>query len=517
MPKISVVMPVYNGEKYLREAMDSILGQTYTDFEFIIIDDGSKDSSAEIVRSYDDPRIRFHQNEHNMGVAATLNRGLDLATGEYIARMDADDISLPERFAKQVAYMDEHPEVAVCGCDIELFGARYEKRIFAREPKQMRADMFFSCGLAHPTAMMRGELFGPGGFRYNEQFSKMEDYALWLEVLEKHDISCMPEVLLKYRIHPGQVTNSTGPEVCAQAQRLKERQLKKLRVETCGEKYDAFVKYCGGTALSESETAALIVYLRMLSEANANAKLYDVNGFKVSLDAVKRRALDRLPVRQAARTAAAAGENGAAYTVGRFVRGRRATLMSVVSAARKRSHLKNHHLTIISNNCWGGFIYQKYGLKYSTPTIGLYIPGDDFVRFCANLHEYLNKELSFIAWERARLYPQIGAGEAYPVALLGDVEIYFMHYRSEDEAREKWERRKKRINPDRLIFKLSQRECCTQEDVEAFLSLPLEHKICFAYDEVPGAVHIPELRDLAGDETALVEKYFNELDYLNRL
>ena len=122
MPRISVIMPAYNAEKYIREAIDSILAQTYTDFEFIIIDDASTDATASIVESYSDERIRFFRNEHNMGVANTLNRGLDLAVGEYIARMDSDDISLPERFAKQVEFMDTHTDVIVCGSNAIVFG-----------------------------------------------------------------------------------------------------------------------------------------------------------------------------------------------------------------------------------------------------------------------------------------------------------------------------------------------------------------------------------------------------------
>ena len=125
-------MPAYNAEKYINEAIDSILAQTFTDFEFIIIDDGSTDSTCAIVESYSDSRIRFFKNEHNLGVAATLNRGLDLARGEYIARMDADDISLPTRFEKQAAYMDSHPDVVVCGTGVECFGARHETRFFFR-------------------------------------------------------------------------------------------------------------------------------------------------------------------------------------------------------------------------------------------------------------------------------------------------------------------------------------------------------------------------------------------------
>src|SRR2546423_6687976 len=114
-PRVSVLMPVYDVAKYLREAIDSILGQTFTDFEFIIIDDASTDRSAEIINSYNDPRIRFIQNEKNVGLIATLNRGLDLAYGEYLARMDQDDVSLPERLAKQVAFMETASDVAASG------------------------------------------------------------------------------------------------------------------------------------------------------------------------------------------------------------------------------------------------------------------------------------------------------------------------------------------------------------------------------------------------------------------
>ena len=114
-PKVTVLMPVYNCEKYLRESIESILNQTFKDFEFLIINDGSSDKSAEIVESYNDNRINFVQNEKNIGLAASLNRGLDIAKGEYIARMDADDISLPERLEKQVRFMETNPQIGICG------------------------------------------------------------------------------------------------------------------------------------------------------------------------------------------------------------------------------------------------------------------------------------------------------------------------------------------------------------------------------------------------------------------
>lgn len=182
---------------------------------------------------------------------------------------------------------------------------------------------------------------------------------------------------------------------------------------------------------------------------------------------------------------------------------------------KQRKKLKSTEFSIISNNCWGGTVYQKYGLPYKSPTIGLYILGHDFVKLCSNWKEYFSKELEFIDWDKSSYYNVLKNTNPFPVALLGDIEIYFMHYTSEEEAKEKWNRRLKRINPNHMIFKLSQREECSKEDIEKFMNLPLNHKVCFAYDEVPGVICIPELKNFIGDETSIVKDYFDELDILN--
>ena len=236
MPKISVIMPAYNAERYIREAIDSILRQTWSDFELIIIDDGSTDSTAAIIAGYTDNRIRFCPNAQNMGVAATLNRGLELACGAYIARMDADDISLPERFAKQAAYLDAHPDVTVCGTAIELF---------------------FPCGIAHPSVMMRrAAILELGG--YDPAFNGMEDYELWCRVAEKGKIAVLPEILLRYRIHSGQVTQNPSPKFKEQMQNLKRRQLAQLGVTAEPEEFSAYAAYCIGTIeTSYAQAAAL--------------------------------------------------------------------------------------------------------------------------------------------------------------------------------------------------------------------------------------------------------------------
>lgn len=517
MPKISVIMPVYNAEKYLREAIDSILDQTLSDFEFIIIDDGSSDSSPEIIRSYDDPRIRFYQNERNMGVAATLNRGLDLAAGEYIARMDSDDISLPERFEKQADYMDRHPEAAVCGCNIRFIGARWGIQRFAATPEQMKVDMLFSCCLAHPSVILRGTLFGGEGLHYDESYDKMEDYALWVETAKRYRLACVQETLLQYRIHPEQVTQRDSEGLRLQIRRLKKAQLEELDLPTTGDGFETSISSWRKERPEEWEVVALGGYLKQIGRANKRLGIYDQRLLEASLRSVLSRWLDQFPIGKAARLAGKCGRNSGAYAAKRLYRHAATAVMTAVAVKRRQSDLKIKDFTLIANNCWGSFVYQKYGLPYTSPTIGLYILGDDFVKFCADWQGYLKKELEFIPWEASRYYPELAGQQPYPVAKLGDIEIYFMHYHTKEEAREKWDRRKARINPNCMVFKLSQRECCSREDVERFLALPLAHKVCFAYDDVPGAVVIPELRELAGDEWPLVSERFDELKYLNGL
>ncbi|HJV64636.1 MAG TPA: glycosyltransferase [Geomonas sp.] len=207
--KVTVLMPVYNGEQHLREAIDSILGQSFTDFEFLIIDDGSKDASAEIAASYRDPRIRLLRNGQNSGLIFTLNRGLEAANGEFIARMDCDDVSLPERLARQVAFLESHPEVGVCGSWFRKFGAGPEKTLqWSTSSESIRCGLLFDSMLGHPTVMLRRKLVGDFGLCYDPAYKNAEDYELWVRAAQHCELANLGEVLLRYRVHPGQVTQS---------------------------------------------------------------------------------------------------------------------------------------------------------------------------------------------------------------------------------------------------------------------------------------------------------------------
>lgn len=156
-PLVSVVMPVYNGEKYLPEAIDSILKQTFTDFELLLINDASTDNSEKIINSYNDSRIIYIKNEQNLGLIKTLNKGLDLAKGEYIARMDQDDISSHERFAKQIALFESNLEIGVCGTWFTLFRENHEDQIIEHPEynDSIKIGLLTSCFIGHPTVMMR--------------------------------------------------------------------------------------------------------------------------------------------------------------------------------------------------------------------------------------------------------------------------------------------------------------------------------------------------------------------------
>ena len=201
MPKISVIMPVYNtNETYLREAIESILNQTYSDFEFIIVDDGSKNNVEEVVKSYDDSRIRFYKNEKNLGINKTNNIALKLVTGEYIARMDSDDIAHLERFAKQVEFLDNNPEVGVLGASFMKFGKREEIGHMPIRHEDIVQGIFDGRSpFVNATVMMRTSLFDR--VKYSDEYRLGEDLWLWAELIEKTKFANLNEIFLKYRWH----------------------------------------------------------------------------------------------------------------------------------------------------------------------------------------------------------------------------------------------------------------------------------------------------------------------------
>ncbi|MCL7999184.1 glycosyltransferase [Brucella sp. 21LCYQ03] len=198
LPRVSVVMPTRNSEKYLKPALESILNQAFGNFELIIVDDQSTDTTLDIISGFKDQRIRVIDGP-GAGLSAALNEAIRQARGEYIARMDADDISEPSRFGKQVSFLDEHPEIGVCGTLFNEFG---DGEALHNHMENVRySDLLMGCYIGHPTAMFRRELFAKHQLFYNEHMRFSEDYDLWSRAIRVTGVANLPEILLQYRRH----------------------------------------------------------------------------------------------------------------------------------------------------------------------------------------------------------------------------------------------------------------------------------------------------------------------------
>lgn len=221
-------MPAYNSEKYIKESIESILNQTFKDFEFIIINDGSTDNTAKIVKEYTkkDKRIKFINNKKNQGIVTVLNQGLNVAGGEYIARMDADDISLPERFAEQVNYMDTHKECAVVSGGYEKFGAVNETIIMPKHVKIL--DLLETNRVSHPLVMIRKSVIDIYKFRYDIDFQCAEDYDLWTRIITVGHIDNIDKVLLKYRVHDNNISVASRKQQLKLSDKIRQRLIENL-------------------------------------------------------------------------------------------------------------------------------------------------------------------------------------------------------------------------------------------------------------------------------------------------
>ncbi len=203
-PKISVVMPVYNCEKYVDEAIESVLNQTFKDFELIIINDGSTDNTLEKIKKYEktDERIRIINNEKNLRIATSLNNAIDIARADIIARMDGDDISLPTRFEKQYKLMQSDENLGVVGCNmitIDKDGKDIGMRRYSTNPEFLKKSVFRYSPFAHPATMLRKKAFIEAG-KYFPRFVPAEDLDLWIRIGRTHKFSNVDEFLFKYRV-----------------------------------------------------------------------------------------------------------------------------------------------------------------------------------------------------------------------------------------------------------------------------------------------------------------------------
>ncbi len=227
-PSVTVLMTVYNGLSYLKEAIESVLNQTFTDFEFLIIDDASNDESVSCARSYRDPRIRLLSNETNLGQAQSLNRGLAFARGTYIARLDQDDLCLPQRLREQTAFLDQHPEVAaVCTWEYTIDSSGRRVRDWRRQVKNygeyLGLLLLGKCPIWHPSVMFRRQLvIDLGG--YDPSYAPAEDFELWVKIgMRRHTAAILPKPLVMQRVHEGQQSSKRAIEQWRNTRRAHDR------------------------------------------------------------------------------------------------------------------------------------------------------------------------------------------------------------------------------------------------------------------------------------------------------
>lgn len=252
---VSVILPFYNAARHLGEAIQSILCQTYPDFELILIDDGSSDGSAAIARSFTDPRIRFVRQQ-NAGLAATLNKAIGLARYDFIARMDADDLSFPERFEKQIAFLDAHPECGMVGTWASIWEGDRESGRAHRHPaenSQLKFELLFDNPFVHSSMMIRRCVFERVGMYAVGKDRQPQDYELWSRVMRQFAIANIPEILQVYR------------EVDSSISRTRKENVRKLVMDISAEN----LAWISGRAVSDPVILHTVAFSHWLHHSRA--------------------------------------------------------------------------------------------------------------------------------------------------------------------------------------------------------------------------------------------------------
>jgi glycosyltransferase involved in cell wall biosynthesis len=276
-------MAVRDGASYLDEALRSMIGQSFADWEFIVIDDGSTDGTGAMLYRYQhlDARIRVY-TQPALGLAESLNRGLRMARGTYVARMDADDVSCRDRLAVQVATMDAHPDVGVCGAGIEIFGIGPPTiRQYPLDDASIRSWMLFESVLAHPCVILRRDLLERHGLAYDGAMLHAEDYDLWVRASRYMKLANVPQVLLRYRQHPEQVVRKHDALKRRTARRIRTGQLIGLGLSPSEEEVNLHETLSlWQLAHTRERIAAAHAWFLKLIDANQAAGLYPQAAFR---------------------------------------------------------------------------------------------------------------------------------------------------------------------------------------------------------------------------------------------
>lgn len=229
-PLVTVFMPAFNAKQHIAESMESVLAQTMGDFELLIVDDGSTDGTVDVVTTFSDSRVRLERMARNSGVGAVANRGLKLARGRFLARLDSDDIMLPERLERQVGFMEEHPEVAVCGGAVEVFGEGVENSVvpYPQSDSAIRCALLTRNPFAHSAVMFRLGALRGHEIMYDPGLRSCEDYDIFERLAAHCTLANLPDVLVRYRLHGAQLTEREPEQMSRGASALRRRFLERM-------------------------------------------------------------------------------------------------------------------------------------------------------------------------------------------------------------------------------------------------------------------------------------------------
>jgi glycosyltransferase involved in cell wall biosynthesis len=281
-PKITVLLPVYNCELYVQTAVESILNQTYTDFELLIIDDSSTDSTVSIIKKIEDSRIQLIEKPINSGYTNSLNYGLQMAKGKYIARMDGDDISFPKRFAKQIAYLEANPEVVVCGTTYKIIG-NDKPIVLPNDHEAIKMGLLWGNCIAHPSVMIRKKILDEYSIQYDTSKEPAEDYDMWVRLLSVGRLHNLQEVLLEYRIYDSQVSRKRAEDQKKNDVLVKFKMLQYLSIEWDSLEYEFLERNFRKTELIHFKDLKIFKQIQnKLAVANSSG-FFESKGFSLYL------------------------------------------------------------------------------------------------------------------------------------------------------------------------------------------------------------------------------------------
>lgn len=270
---VSVVLPAYNAGPYIAEAINSILNQTFTDFELIVVNDCSTDTTEQEILAIADSRIQYIKNAQNSGLIYNLNLSFSLAKGKYIVRMDADDISLPTRIAEQVGFMEANTKVGICGTWFESFGTQNTIAQYETENDAIKLRMLYQCHFCHPTVILRKSIIAENNLTYDRAFIHAEDYELWGRMAFMTGFANIGQVLLKYRIHGENVSQKHSDVQGENSGKVIQAIFKRLGIDVTLEAVAIWVRACyADFSLTANEIRTLENLMDFIVQENKRVK-----------------------------------------------------------------------------------------------------------------------------------------------------------------------------------------------------------------------------------------------------